>query len=134
MLEPNLYKVIIDSMSAHVAILDEQGEIIETNRAWQEFGRENGMQDSFDSVGMNYLAICEVSSIHSDDEADKVANGIRKVIAGELDEFLTHYPCHSLDQKRWYAVAGRVKKLRRCSVSQQAELIFTVRGFVRSWI
>jgi DNA-binding CsgD family transcriptional regulator len=116
MLEPNLYKVVIDSLSAHVAILDEQGKIIETNRAWQDFGRENGMLESFDSVGMNYLTICEVSSIQADDEADRVANGIRKVIAGELDEFLTHYPCHSPDQKRWYAV--RVVPFRDEKVSR----------------
>lgn len=116
MLQPNLYKVVIDSLSAHVAILDEQGKIIETNRAWQDFGRENGMQESFDSVGINYLAICEVSSVQSNDEADRVANGIRKVIAGELDEFLTHYPCHSPEQKRWYAV--RVVPFRDEEVSR----------------
>jgi DNA-binding CsgD family transcriptional regulator len=104
MLEQNLYKVVVDSMSAHVAILDEQGIVIETNQAWQDFARENGMQEAFDSVGMNYLAICEVASDHQEDEAGRVAGGIRKVLSGELAEFLTHYPCHSPDRKRWYAV------------------------------
>jgi DNA-binding CsgD family transcriptional regulator len=104
MLEPNVYKVVIDSMSAHVAILDEKGIVIETNRAWQDFARENGMKESFDSVGMNYLAVCEVSSDHQEDEADRVAGGIRKVLAGQLPEFLSHYPCHSPDRKRWFAV------------------------------
>lgn len=56
MLENKLYKVVIDSMSAHIAILDKEGFIIETNRAWQEFAKLNGMQDSYDSVGKNYLA------------------------------------------------------------------------------
>lgn len=41
MLKPNLYEVFIDSLSAQVAILDEQKKIIETNRAWQDFSREN---------------------------------------------------------------------------------------------
>lgn len=104
MLDQNLYKVVIDSMSAHVAILDEQGEIIETNRTWQEYGRQNGMLDSFASIGINYLAICETATEHPEDDADRVARGIRHVLAGELDEFLTQYPCHSPDQKRWYAV------------------------------
>ena len=104
MQDQNLYKVVIDSMSAHVAILDEQGEIIETNRTWQEYGRQNGMPDSFESIGTNYFAICETASDHPEDDAGQVAGGIRKVLAGELAEFLTQYPCHSPDQKRWYAV------------------------------
>ena len=37
MSETNLYKVVIDSLSAHVAILDGEGKILETNRAWQDF-------------------------------------------------------------------------------------------------
>ena len=59
MLDDALYKIIVDSMSAHVAILNEQGKIVETNRAWQTFASENGMKESSDSIGMNYLAICE---------------------------------------------------------------------------
>ena len=33
-----------------------------------------------------------------------MAEGIRRVLSGELPEFLTHYPCHSPDERRWYAV------------------------------
>ena len=33
-----------------------------------------------------------------------MAEGIRKVLGGDLSEFLTHYPCHSPDRKRWFAV------------------------------
>lgn len=54
MLDSNLYQVVIDSMSAHVAILDEHGVIIETNLSWQDFARDNGMQEPCDSVGVNY--------------------------------------------------------------------------------
>ena len=50
MLDSNLYQVIIDSMSAHVAILNEYGVIIETNRSWQDFARENGMTEPYDSI------------------------------------------------------------------------------------
>lgn len=103
-MEQDLYKVVIDSMSAHIAILDEQGRIVETNRAWQDFARQNGMQESYDSIGVNYFSICEVASDDSSEDAGNVAEGIRSVLAGEDDEFLTQYPCHSPDQKRWYAV------------------------------
>lgn len=100
----DLYQTIVNSMSAHVAILDGDGVIIETNRAWQEFALNNGVQESVDSVGVNYLRVCDGAESGEGDEADNVAEGIRKVLAGDLKEFLTHYPCHSPDEKRWYAV------------------------------
>lgn len=104
MLDSNLYQVIIDSMSAHVAILDEQGVILETNRSWQDFARENGMEDPIDGIGTNYLEVCEVSTEDHGDDGSLVAEGIRKVLRGDIPEFLTHYPCHSPEQKRWFAV------------------------------
>ncbi|WP_163340501.1 LuxR C-terminal-related transcriptional regulator [Desulfopila sp. IMCC35008] len=105
MLDPSLYQTVVDSLSAHVAILDENGVIIDTNRAWQEFARENGMKQDVDGIGVNYLKVCEESTTDSDDnEAENVAEGIRKVLAGDLPEFLTHYPCHAPHERRWYAV------------------------------
>jgi DNA-binding CsgD family transcriptional regulator len=118
----DLYRVVIDSMSAHVAILDEQGRIMETNRSWQEYGRQNGMPDSFDSIGVNYLSVCERARTHRDDDADRVADGIQQVLAGQLDEFLMQYPCHSPDQKRWYAVRVvpyRDEKVHRVIVTHE---------------
>jgi len=88
MLEPTLYKVVIDSLSAHIAILDDRGVIIETNRAWQDFAKENGMKGTLDSVGINYLSICEAASGEMNSEALRIAGGIRDVIGGEIDEFL----------------------------------------------
>lgn len=122
MMETTLYKVVIDSLSAHIAILDDQGIIMETNRAWQDFAQENGMKGSLDSVGMNYLSICEAASDEIDSEAMRIAGGIRDVIGGESDEFLTHYPCHSPDRKRWYAirvVPFREEKLSRVIVTHE---------------
>ena len=40
MQKERLCSEIIDSLSAHIAILDKDGIIILTNRAWQEFGSE----------------------------------------------------------------------------------------------
>jgi hypothetical protein len=40
----DIYKVALDSISAHVAILDKSGLILETNRAWRDFGLANGIK------------------------------------------------------------------------------------------
>jgi DNA-binding CsgD family transcriptional regulator len=122
MVDKDLYRVVIDSMSAHVAILDEQGQIIETNRAWQEYGEQNGMLKSANSIGINYLDVCERAAAAPGDDATRVAAGIRSVLGGEVSEFLTQYPCHSPDQRRWYAVRAvpyRDKKLKRVIVTHE---------------
>lgn len=104
MLDPNLYQTVVNSMSAHVAILDEHGVIIDTNRAWQEFASLNGMKQSFDGIGINYLSVCDGANEELEEDGISVAEGIRRVLSGDLPEFLTHYPCHSPDERRWYAV------------------------------
>lgn len=98
----DIFKEIVNSISAQVAIINTKGVIIDTNQAWQDFAVENGMPDDFDSVGVNYLTICDCAVKDKDDDPSKIAQGIREVINGNIPEFLTHYPCHSPSQKRWF--------------------------------
>lgn len=100
----NIYKLALNSISAHIAILDEQGVIIETNLAWKEFALANGMSENPASLGVNYLSVCEKASTTANDEPAVIAQGIRKVMAGEIREFFIHYPCHSPEKKRWFAL------------------------------
>lgn len=99
-----LYKKVLNSMSSHVAILDEEGSILETNRAWQDFGNNNGLEREDGCLQCNYLDICEQGSATLEDDGARVAEGIRKVMNGELAEFFMQYPCHSPEEKRWFAV------------------------------
>lgn len=115
-----MYRVIVDSLSTHVAVLDENGVIVETNRAWQEFARANGMPEPVDCVGFNYLHICETGSC--DDEGQLTSQAIRQVIAGEIEEFLTQYSCHSPTEQRWYSlrvVPYRDRQARRVIVTHE---------------
>jgi len=107
-------------MSAHVAILDEHGVIIETNQSWQDFARVNGMKEPYDSIGINYLETCKSPPGQHEDEGPDVAEGIREVLRGDLPEFLTHYPCHSPSEKRWFAV--RIVPFRE---SKKSHIIIT---------
>ena len=95
-------RTVLDSLSAHIAVLDENGVILETNRAWKRYGSRAGMGDDFDSVGVNYLAICDAASGKDAGDARQVAKGIRAVIAGEVEELMYDYPCHSPDGPHWY--------------------------------
>lgn len=95
-------RTVINSLSAHIAILDAAGVILETNTAWQNYGAKNGMPQGLDYRGTNYLQICDTTKGDEAKDAHQVAKGIRAVIKGDLDEFLYDYPCHSDDGPHWY--------------------------------
>jgi DNA-binding CsgD family transcriptional regulator len=97
-----LARTVIDSLSAHIAILDENGVILETNKAWRTYALNNGMPKTYDHRGANYLEVCEVTTGSDAADAGNVARGVRAVIHGELEEFLYDYPCHSEDGPHWY--------------------------------
>ena len=116
-----MYRVIVDSLSTHVAVLDDSGVIVETNRAWQQFARENGMREPVDCVGINYLSTCETGACDAGDSR-LIHRAIRQVIAGELEDFLTQYPCHSPSEQRWYSlrvVPYRDRQTRRVIVAHE---------------
>lgn len=97
-----LARTILDALSAHVAILDENGFILETNRAWMQFAEANQIRMRPDTLTVNYLEICDTADGYSAEESLPVARGIRDVIAGKEEEFVMDYPCHSPDEKRWF--------------------------------
>jgi DNA-binding CsgD family transcriptional regulator len=114
---------VLNSLSAHIAILDADGVILETNNAWRRFAVENGAAPGVDhSVGMNYISICDAAEGPGARDAQRVAEGIRQVIRGEVEEFLYDYPCHSPSGKHWYymrAVRTTVEDPLRVVVSHE---------------
>ena len=97
-----LARTVLNSLSAHIAILDENGIILETNKAWQRYAVNSGMPQTCDHRGVNYFEICEATTGSDAPDAGKVAEGIRAVIRGDQEEFLFDYPCHSEDGPHWY--------------------------------
>ena len=96
-----LLRSTLDSLSAHVAVLDATGTIIAVNKAWRSFARRSGYAGDDDGVGSNYLAVCESSAPHSRDAA-ATAKGLREIMAGRRREFRMEYPCIGPDGPRWF--------------------------------
>ena len=97
-----LARTVLNSLSAHIAIIDENGVILETNTAWRQYAIRSGMPETYDGKGVNYLDVCDSTTGKDADDAAAVAKGIRSVIIGDLKEFLYDYPCHSEDGPHWY--------------------------------
>jgi PAS domain S-box-containing protein len=89
----------LDSLPANIAVLDEHGAIIMTNRAWRVFALANGAAAPT-WLGADYLAACDAAD--DDPPAGLVAAGLRAIIAGTSTEFTTEYACHSPTVERWF--------------------------------
>lgn len=113
---------LFDSLSAHIAIMDDQGRILETNAAWKAFSKANSGETPIDFRGMNYLSICEFATDDGAADARHVARGIRRVIEKKTPEFLYDYPCHSPQGKQWFymrAVLMEVSDPARVIISHE---------------
>ena len=99
-----LAKTVFNSLSANIAIIDEKGVILETNQAWRNYANLNQMEGVHDSIGVNYLELCDATTGKEAKDARNVAAGIRSVIEGEIKEFMYDYPCHGPDGQHFYYV------------------------------
>lgn len=94
---------IINSLSEHVAVIDNHGKIIKVNQAWNRFASNNGGADSAVSIGANYLEICETTNHPTErTQAIEVADGLRSILDGSQQAFKHEYACHSPTEERWF--------------------------------
>jgi two-component system sensor histidine kinase/response regulator len=94
----DFYRATLDSLVAHIAVLDAEGEIVMSNRAWARFAIDNGAIAR--ASEQNYLAVSDAAA--GEQTAVEAAAGLRAIILGALEEFSLEYPCHSPTLERWY--------------------------------
>lgn len=94
--------LILDSITEHIAVIDELGEIQFVNNSWSTFGNNNKCCISHDWSGVNYLEECDKAKVMGDEFGITAGKGIRSVIDKSVAFFYFEYPCHSLDEKRWF--------------------------------
>jgi PAS domain S-box-containing protein len=98
-----LSRAILNSLEAHIAILDEAGVIVAVNAAWERFAYENnGSAPGRTGVGMNYLEVCRQATGESADEAYRVLAGLEGILNGSRERFTLEYSCHSPVEHRWF--------------------------------
>jgi signal transduction histidine kinase len=97
-----LSRKILDSLTAEVAVLDQDGTIVAVNRAWQQFSEENGGSPESTGVGTNYLDVCRSAAGEGEELAEQVGQGIERVLKGDRDTFRIEYPCHGPKEQRWF--------------------------------
>ncbi len=105
----------LDEVGANIAVLDQHGVILSTNRPWREFAAANRLADGSlprsTDIGSNYLDICRLASGSVAECARAVHEGIRAVLDGRRNSFSLEYPCHAPDEQRWFMIT--LKPVRR---------------------
>ena len=91
----------LDSLDAHIAILDRRGVIVAVNALWDEFARGNGGGDEC-GTGADYLGVCDRSAELGELDAAGIAEAIRSILAGERKLCIAEYECHSAAGERWF--------------------------------
>jgi PAS domain S-box-containing protein len=99
----NFFQSTLDGLSAQIVVVDADGQIILSNKAWREFAEERGVYAEAVSDGVSYLEVCDCSSSEGIEEAERFGRGIRAVLAGAAESFTLEYPCpESEDSERWF--------------------------------
>lgn len=97
-----LLKDVLDSLTAHIAVLDRQGTITLVNAAWRRFAESNGgnldcLQD------MDYVGVCRRALAgNAGADARHALRGLQCVLDGEQDAFNLQYRCDSPQETRWF--------------------------------
>lgn len=106
--QEELARSTLDGLSAHIAIIDQDGTILAVNQAWRDFSKANGGESDKTNEGANYLLASSHAKGPNSGEGKSFANGIRAVLRGRIDKFEMEYPCHAKDHQRWFI--GRVTR------------------------
>lgn len=92
----------IDGLSAHICVIDTEGIIVITNRAWNTFAVNNDAFEGTYGEGADYLGACKAILEDEKEDFEETVAGIKGVIDGTLPGFVKEYPCHSPETKRWF--------------------------------
>jgi transcriptional regulator with GAF, ATPase, and Fis domain len=96
-------RLILDSLTYHIAVLDRKGIIVDVNESWKRSaaGCTAASPEKVD-CGANYLDICRRAADGGDQLAGAALEGISTVLEGASREFTLEYPFHAHDKKRWF--------------------------------
>lgn len=96
------FKTVIDSLPEQIAVIDNKGVILTTNKAWDRVAEHNGNSGiNKGKAGENYLEICEKAA-DSDERIKYALRNLKLVLKNDNERFSFEYPDHTSNKKRWY--------------------------------
>lgn len=106
-----LIQATIDSLAAHIAILQNDGTIVAVNKAWKSFSNENNGKNTNYGIGLNYIRMsaplgfdeAAIAQAQGDEYYSILAAKAITHVASEKSDFeQITYPCHAPYEQRWF--------------------------------
>lgn len=91
---------ILNSLPAHIVMIDPQGKILEANNSWYRFATEIGLQPQESGPGNNLFEIKGRFLPEVENGITTMEKTIQSMLAGNLDKF--DYEFHFTNLRRWY--------------------------------
>ena len=104
----DLLQAILDAMPAHIALLDQAGNIVAVNAGWRSVAAAYSITETACEIKSNFIDACASAVGSNEAKARSLAVGIIDVLAQKRQEFRLEYTCNHLDQQYWYII--RVKR------------------------
>ena len=86
-------RLILDSITEHLVVIDEDGNIQFVNRSWLEFAGSNAYAAGEDWRGVNYLEECDKAS-HA--RTFPIGQGFSTLISRHRGDTAGYSPCGSI--------------------------------------
>lgn len=98
---PDLGQVTIDSLDDPIAVVGEDGTILAVNERWRRVAEQHHAAGTT-GPGTSYLEACDRAVGESEDAAE-AAWGLREILEGRIESFLTEYSVDDdAGERRWF--------------------------------
>ncbi len=122
-------RVIFDSLPSNIAVINREGVIIDTNKAWDDFVKSLRLQGL--SLGDNYQSLLQNNAKEGDNADLKIANKLSAILKRETSFYVTDYKLIANDFTYWFQLrlsamhsqeGGAVISLHNITQRMKAEL------------
>lgn len=96
------YQELLDGLTTHIAVLDEQGRVVIVNAAWRNLCAGGGEEpDRWE--GKDHHTVCRHAAPENSTAMGECLKGIQRVTSGEQDHFELQYACPAAPETRWFS-------------------------------
>ncbi len=100
------HQMILESLPAHLAILDREGRILAVNPSWGNLAREATKPfPAPASEGNNFLTACRQAPPEYAEKAREALAGVQSVLEGSLRQFSMEFSCELQGTPRWFLMS-----------------------------
>ncbi len=94
---------LLASLTSEIAVIDDKGTVIATNKAWDDFSINNkGITLPLAKKGTNFFDLCKNASLNGDAIAGEALQSMQAVLNKEKQLIEFQYTCIENGTKKWF--------------------------------